>query len=148
MIRRGPHREYVADLVIAALDRFAPNCLSAVLLIIRGETASGWKHFTRSGANVPELAVPLDEPGLVPQAVERVATVRGKGNALSKIDHKLLAALDVPNGELAVVPVALAGRVLCVIAVVTASDAPIPNVETIATSASTAFARLMRDAGR
>ena len=147
-IRRGPHRERVADLVIQTLERFAPNCVSAVLLIVRGETASGWRHFTRTGATIPELAVPLDQPGLVPKAVERAQTMRGKASELSAIDKKLLAALAKPDGDLAIVPVALAGRVLCVIAVATTSDAPIPDVETVATSAGTAFGRLMRDAGR
>jgi hypothetical protein len=147
-IRRGAHRDRVAELVIEALEYFAPNCAAGMILIVRGETASGWKGFCRGGAPPPELAVPLDQPGLVPRVVERAVTARGKPGDLSAIDKKLLSALAHPESELAVVPVAIAGKVLCVIAVAIGPDKPIPNVETVATSASTAFARLMRDAGR
>ena len=147
-IRRGGHRDQVAELVVFALERFAPQCAAAVMLVIRGTTATGWRHFCRSGATPPELAVPLDEPGLVPQAVERTATTRGKAADLGPIDQRLLRALDTPDGDLAVVPVAIAGKVMCVIVVAIEPDAAIPNVETVATSAGTAFARLLRDAGR
>jgi hypothetical protein len=47
-----------------------------------------------------------------------------------------------------IVPVPIAGQVMCVIALATASDAPVTEVETIAAAAGAAFARLMRAAGR
>jgi hypothetical protein len=147
-IRRSPHRDRVADLVVDALARFAPACEAALLLIIRGDIATGWRHFSRAGVTPPEVAVPLDAPGLVPTAARRAATVRASGKDLGAIDQRLLAALGLPNHELVVVPVAIAGQVMCVIAAATEPGAALPTVETIATSAGTAFARLMRDAGR
>lgn len=147
-IRRGGHRDRVAELVIDALTRFTPTCEAAMLLVIRGGTAIAWKHFCRSGATPAELAVPLEQAGLVPRAVDRATTMRGAAGALGPIDMLLLRALDKPDGELVIVPIAISGHVMCVIAIATEPDAVLPNVETIATSASTAFARLMRDASR
>ena len=147
-IRRGPHRDRVADLVIDALSRFAPTCDAAMLLVIRGETAIGWKTFCRSGATPAELAVPLDQAGLVPKAIENGHMVRGSAASLGPIDMLLLRALDMPTGDLAIVPIAIASRVMCVIAIASEPDVTLTNVDTIATSAGTAFARLMRDASR
>ncbi|HET9988836.1 MAG TPA: hypothetical protein VFQ65_09950, partial [Kofleriaceae bacterium] len=149
-IRRSPDRDRVAELVIDALVRFAPTAEAAMLLVIRGGSATAWKHYCRSGANQPELAVPMDQPGLVPRAAESGSTVRGTGRELGAIDARLLKALGAgPDcGELAIVPIAIAGKVLCVLAVALAPGATLGPVETIATSAGTAFARLMRDAGR
>jgi hypothetical protein len=147
LIRRSPDRDRVAELVIDALVRFAPVAEAAVLLVIRGGSATGWKHYCRSGADQPELAVPMDQPGLVPRAAETGSTMRGVASELGAIDSRLLKALGT-GGELAVVPIAIAGKVMCVLAVALAPGSTLGAVETIATSAGTAFARLMRDAGR
>lgn len=147
-IRRGGHREQVADLVMDAVDRFAPNCHCAVLLVVRGNTAMGWRTFCRSGAVPPELAVPLDEPGVVTTAVTGVQTCRAKANQQSAIDQKLLALLETPESELAAIPIAVSGTPLGVLAVAIDPDAAIPNVDTIATAAGNALGRLMRDAAR
>lgn len=147
-IRRGHHREQVADLVIDAIDRFAMNCHSAVLLIVRGDTATSWRSFCRDSETPSELAVPLDEPGVVQTAIQHVQTCRAQPDQQSTIDQKLLAALDCRDSELAAIPVAVAGTALGVLAVAIEPDAAIPNVDTIATAAGTALARLMRDAAR
>ncbi|MEO8841375.1 MAG: hypothetical protein ABI591_32055 [Kofleriaceae bacterium] len=151
-IRRSPDRDRVAELVIDALVRFAPCADAAMLFVIRGGSATGWKYFCRSGADQPELAVPMDEPGLVPRAVASAMTVRGKPGELAALDARLLSELepsaDGEPRELAVVPIAIAGKVMCLLAVATTRDAQIGSIETIATAAGTAFARLMRDAGR
>jgi hypothetical protein len=118
---------------------------------VRGDTATSWGHFARDGAPMPELAVPVDQPSLVRRTIEGAATARGRANDLAALDRRLLDALDsapASDGELAVVPISIAGEVLCVIACATDANANVADVETIATSAGTAFARLMRDAGR
>ncbi len=61
-IRRGGDRERVAELAMEAIDRFAPTCEAAMILVVRGEVAIGWKGFVRNDAPPPELAVPLDQP--------------------------------------------------------------------------------------
>ncbi len=151
-IRRSPDRDRVAELVIDALVRFAPTADAAMLFVIRGGSATSWKYFCRSGADQPELAVPMDQPGLLPQAVSSVKTCRARGEALGLLDARLLSELEPALGdvlrELVVVPIAIAGKVMCVLAVATTPDASIDPIETIATSAGTAFGRLMRDAGR
>ncbi|MEO6774728.1 MAG: hypothetical protein ABI467_17265 [Kofleriaceae bacterium] len=150
LIRRSPDRDRVAELVIDAVVRFAPAVEAAMLLVIRGGSATGWKQYSRSGADQPELAVPMDQPGLVPRAAETGSTIRGRASELGAIDARLLQALGSSPScdELAIVPIAIAGQVMCVLAVALAHGATLGPIETIATSAGTAFARLMRDAGR
>ena len=75
-IRRSTDRDRVGDLIIDAIDRFAPTCDAAMLLVIRGETAIGWKSFCRSGDQPPETAVRLDQPGLVPTTITTNTTTR------------------------------------------------------------------------
>ena len=59
-----------------------------------------------------------------------------------------MASLGQQTGDLVVVPVSIAGQVMCVLAMVTARNAKIASVESVATAAGAAFARLMRDSGR
>jgi len=146
-IRRSTGRDRVADLVIDTLDRFAPACEAAIILVVRGATAIGWKGFLRSGGALGEIAVPLDH-GLVPRAVELNVTLRGASAELAAIDRLLLASLGRHDGDLVVVPISIADQVMCVIAIATPTDAPLASAEPIAAAAGAAFARLMRDASR
>lgn len=147
-IRRSPDRDRVAELVIEGLVKHAPHVEAAMLFVIRGATATGWKYFSRSGADQPELAVPMTQAGLVPQAAEYGTAQRATASELSELDARLLRELEpAGSSELAVVPIAIHAKVMCVLAVA-CNDGEITPVETIATAAGTAFARLMRDAGR
>jgi hypothetical protein len=148
VIRSSTGRDRVADLVIDALDRFAPACEAAILLVVRGATAIGWKGFQRAGNGLPEIAVPMDAAGMVPRAVELNATLWRGSAELDPIDRLLLASLGRGDGDLAVVPIAIADQVMCVIALVTADPAAIACAESIAAAGGAAFARLMRDASR
>jgi hypothetical protein len=147
-IRRGPNRDRVAELVIETLHKFVPTCGAALLLVIRGDIAIGWKHFCRDGASNGEIAVPLDEPGLVPTAMHDNATSRAPAAELSPIDQLLLRSLGQSGGDLAVIPIAIGGRVMCLLAAATVADSELTAVESVASSAGTAFARLIRDASR
>src|SRR5262245_1079469 len=147
-IRRGTGRDRVADLVIDTLDRFAPACDAAILLVVRGATAIGWKGFVRGGGALGEIAVPMEDGGLVPRAVEHNVTMRKACHELEAIDRLLLASLGRDSGDLVVVPISIAEQVMCVIAIATAEDAPLASAEPIAAAAGAAFARLMRDASR
>lgn len=154
-IRRAGQRDRVAELVVDALVRFVPVCEAAILLVVRGEVALSWKQFSRSGGPTSELAVPLDEPGLVPTAITRNAIARAGVGELGLIDEALLRALrgeraegGAAAGDLVVVPIAIADQVLCAIATATAPDANVEGVEAVAAAASIAFARLIRDASR
>jgi len=173
-IRRSTDRDRVADLVIDALERFVPTCEAAILLVVRGATAIGWRSFQRGGNPLGEIAVPMEDGGLVPRAIEQNTTLRKPHAELDPIDQLLLASLGrsigearsrgvgpptaLPagrgnspvgsTGELAVVPISIAHKVMCVIAMATADHAPLACAEAIAEAAGAAFARLIRDASR
>jgi hypothetical protein len=147
-IRRSTGRDRVADLVIDTLDRFAPACDAAILLVIRGAAAIGWKGFQRAGAGLGEIAVPMEQGGLVPRAIELNVTLRRGTTELDAIDQLLLASLGKADGDLVVVPISIADQVMCAMAIATPPDAPIACAEPIAAAAGAAFARLMRDASR
>ncbi|MBZ5604012.1 MAG: hypothetical protein LAO79_17060 [Acidobacteriia bacterium] len=147
-IRCSTDRDRVADLAVDTLERFAPACEAAILLVVRGATAIGWKGFQRAGGGLPEIAVPMDDAGLVPRAVELNVSLRRPSTELDPIDRLLLASLGRSDGDLVIVPIAIADQVMCVIAIATADDAPVACAESIAAAAGAAFARLMRDASR
>jgi type II secretion system (T2SS) protein E len=147
-IRRSTDRDTVAELVLAAIDRYLPACEAALLMVVRGEVAIGWRGFSRAGATLPEIAVPLAEAGLVPWVVQRGLTVRLPATELRPIDQLLLVSLGRADGELAVVPMMILGQVMCVIAMVATTGGDLTSAESIAAAAGAAFARLMRNASR
>jgi hypothetical protein len=148
-IRRAADRDRAADLIIDTLQRFAPVCTAAMLLVIRGEAAIAWKHFCRDDeGSLPEVAVPMDKAGLCVTAVECDLTTRAVAADLGPIDLRLLRALGRQDGDLVVVPIPIAGKVICLLAVATAENAQLAPVEAVASAAAAAFARLIRDASR
>jgi Type II secretion system (T2SS), protein E, N-terminal domain len=147
-IRRSTDRDRVAERASDALFRFQPGCSVALVLVIRGTTAIGWKGFSRVMATLPEIAVPVDRPGLIPHAVQSKQTARAVAGELGVIDRLLLDSLEVKTGDLVIVPVSISGVVMCVIALATDPDAPVTATEAIASAAGTAFGRLMRNASR
>lgn len=147
-IRRSTDRDTVAELVLSAVERFLPACEAALLMVVRGEVAIGWRGFSRAGATLPEIAVPLTEAGLVPWVVQRGLTVRLPATELRPIDQLLLISLGRADGELVVVPMMILGQVMCVIAMVASVGGDLTSAESIAAAAGAAFARLMRNASR
>jgi len=147
-IRRGRDRDDVAAQVMAALDRFAPACDGAALMIVRGEVVIAWRSFCRTGQIVSEIAVPLTQEGLVPAVVQGGETARGNADDLGAIDLLLLRSLGKHEGDLVIVPVAIKRRVVALIAAALSGDAGTGVIETVAQAASVAFGRLMRDASR
>ncbi|MGE0402969.1 MAG: hypothetical protein AB7T06_40055, partial [Kofleriaceae bacterium] len=147
-IRRATNRDRVAELCVDTLFRFAPSCAAASLMVVRGQVATTWKGFIRDGSTPPEIAVPLDQPGLIPKAVHRNTTVRAPSTDLGPIDQLLMVSLAQKTGDMVIVPISIAKQVMCVIALVTDTDAAIATAESVAAGAGAAFARLMRDASR
>lgn len=147
-IRRSTDRDRVADLVCETLFRFMQSCDAAQLLILRGEAALAWKGFSRAGGSLPEIAVPLDQPGLIPRVIERNATCRMPSADLGPIDQLLLVSLGAQSGDLVIVPVSISNAVICVIALAAHRDAQVHTAESVAAAAGAAFARLMRNASR
>jgi hypothetical protein len=147
-IRRGRNRDYVGELAIDTLERFVPSCEAGAMLVIRGGVAIAWKQFSRTGIPSGHIAVPLDEPGLVPTAVKANIVARAAMANLHPIDEALMRSLGDARGDLAVIPIAVADNVLALIAITTEPDAPLIAAEAVAAAASAAFARLIRDATR
>ena len=147
-IRRSTDRDRVAELVSETLFRFMLSCDAALLLVVRGDAAMGWKGFSRAGASIPEIAVPLDQPGMIPRVIDRCQTARSPSSDLGPIDQLLLVSLGAQSGDLVVVPVSIANQVMCVIAMATQHGAQSATAESIAAAAGAAFARLMRNASR
>jgi hypothetical protein len=146
-IRRGLDRDKVGELVILTIERYVEGCDAAILLVVRGDVAIGWKGFSHAGP-LPEIGVPLDQGGMVPTAIERGVTLRAAADDLHPVDELLFGSLDRAAGDLVIVPVTIVDRVMCAIALATAPDASIGNAEAIAAAAGAAFARLMRHAAR
>ncbi|MBA3821012.1 MAG: hypothetical protein H0X17_19155, partial [Deltaproteobacteria bacterium] len=147
-IRRSHDRDRVVELAMETLFQFSLPCEAAVMLVVRGDAAMSWRGFCRSGASLAEIAVPMDQPGLVPRVIHRNQAARAISSDLGPIDQLLLVSLGQQSGDLAVVPVSIGGQVMCVIAMVIAADASIATGESIAAAAGAAFARLMRNASR
>ena len=147
-IRRSTGRDRVAELVIDTLDRFAPACEAAIMLVLRGATAIGWKGFQRAGGLIGEIAVPMEDSGLIPRAVEHNLVLRLAYSELDTIDRLLLRSLGQQAGDLVVVPISIASQVMCVIAIAVGAGIGVPSAEPIAAAAGAAFARLIRDASR
>jgi hypothetical protein len=150
-IRSSTDRDRVADLVLDALDRFVPACDAAILLVKRGDVAISWKGFARGGNALPELAVPIgppQPPGLVAYAIDGEVTARRPACDLGPVDQLLHHSLGDTGGELAIVPISIAGQVMCAIALTIEPGAGLEAAEALAGAAGAAFARLMRAASR
>lgn len=147
-IRRASRRDRVAELVIYALEHFVPTCAAAILLVVRGAVAVSWKQFSRVCETSAEIAVPLDQPGLVPAVIDNNAMARSNVAEVSAIDEALVRSLGELRGDLVVVPISIADNVVALIATTTDAGASVEGVELVAAAATAAFARLIRDASR
>ena len=148
-IRRAPDRDRAAELIIDTLLRFAPVCDAAMLLVVRGDAAISWKSFARDGGPMREVAVPLDQPGLVPIVIQDHCTARAPAAVLGEVDQLLVQSISrKTNGDLVVAPIPIAGRVMALIAAVCDAGGQIAPVEAVAAAAGAAFGRLIRDASR
>ena len=147
-IRISTDRDQVAELVIGTLSRFVPACRSAVILVVRGDVAIGWTGFRRDGMPVPDIGVPLDEPGLVPEVIRQNIGARMFSGQLTPIDSLLLQSLGGEHGDLLIEPIPIAGQVMCAIAIAANRGEELSSVATISMATGAAFARLMRESAR
>jgi hypothetical protein len=147
-IRRSHDRDRVAELVVETLFAFMQTCRAGQLMVVRGDAAISWKGFNRGPAQLPEIAVPLDQPGLIPRVIQRNMTCRLPSGDLGPIDQLVLVSLGAQRGDLVIVPIAISGSVMCLLALATEQEAEASTAESIAAAAGAAFARLMRNASR
>lgn len=145
-ITLSQNRDDLARRVIGTVARFIPECLSALLLVVRGDAAVSWISFCRDGTELPALAVPLDHAGLVPAAMRRKVITRGASGDLGPIDYLLLASLGVQFGDLVVAPVQLLEHVIGMVVIAAPRSATVGCVNEITTATGDAFTRLMQNA--
>ena len=144
-IRRATDRDRVVDLMMMTIEKFAPQCSAALLLVVRGDAAIGWRGFSRADKTFPEIAVPLDQAPLARGVVDNRTSARCECDDLGAIEALLFRALGGIEGDLILVPVVIGEQVMCIVAMIGSESS---EVEAIASAGGAAFARLMRDASR
>lgn len=154
-IRGGRDRDRVGDQCVEALRGFAVASLdAAVVLVVRGEVAMGWRGFLRDGElDVAPIVVPLGEASVV-AAARRDASAKRSDIAKSRpaaMEQRLIDAIGGPAPTyLLAAPVSIGQHVACVVyaqghgAMGLAAEV----VEGVAAAAGSAFGRLMRAAQR
>jgi hypothetical protein len=147
-IRASADRERVARLTIEAVAHLEPATEAAVLLIVRSDVAVSWTSFRRDGKDLAPIAVPLDQLGLVPAAIRRKTQLRAAHSDLSDVDHALVVALGVVEGEVLVEPLVIGGAVTAILVVASHRGAQAKVIADIGHAAAESFARLMHAATR
>jgi hypothetical protein len=145
-IRACIDRETAEGLVIQTIAQFLPSARAALLFVVRGETAIAHVGFSRVTETLPEVAVPLGEPGLVPDVIARNRTMCASASDLGIVDRLVLSALGLSDGDLVVAPIAIGVHVVGVIVMATDPDAATEATVSITAAAGVAFTRLMRSA--
>jgi hypothetical protein len=141
-IRNAGDREQLGRLVLSAIGRFAPACEVAVILIVRGGVAIGWKSFSRAGEAIREVVVPLGREGLAAAAAAGTP-VHAINAELAPIDRVLLRWLGKPDGDLSVLPITLDGQVRMLVACASASRPQAEAIEACTAAAGDALTRLV-----
>jgi Type II secretion system (T2SS), protein E, N-terminal domain len=171
-IRRAQDRDRVGELAVASLTTFCSPLRVAALLVVRGHVAIGWLGRHRGGPlDVGAIALPLDQPSAISEAVASGEGVTRLVHYASELDRRLVAALagtdlaEMEAGTMArimISPISLSeGRVACVLycqldpdegeaaAVLRGDEAPVAElVENVVASMRSAFLRLIRAASR
>ncbi len=155
-IRRATGRDLAGDLVVAHLrEGFDRMFEAGMILVVREQTAVGWKGFVRGGGDdaVELVAVPL-----VAGVACTIADVFASGTPWigaprhpEGLDGRLFLALGTaPPAQMAVLPVTIFDRMTCLLyaqgAGLTADLAV--HLDTLASALSAAFERLIRAAQR
>ncbi len=144
----GPDREAVASRGLDAIEGLIKYGSAAMLLVVRGKAAVSWLYFSRDGAELPAIAVPLEHHGLFPAAINRKRMVRGESGNLNALDYLLLASLGSRFGDLVVSPINVGENIIAMFAVAKPSGVRLDGLEDIAEATGAGFARLMRDASK
>lgn len=144
-IRRAADRDVLGQRIVDAIAH-VPGVAAAVLLVPRGDSVTSWTQFRRTGDALPEIAVPTDEPGLVPTVLGQRAVARAPRAKLGPIDALLLDKLG--GDELVIAPITIGTQAWCVVALAVAPGATLDGLDAITDAAAAAFARLWRDANR
>ena len=151
-IRRGTDRSLILAHTIATIEHFISTVDAALVMLTAGDRAVCGAAFARDRRPLPDMAIPLDAPGLVPAVIRRNAALRGTASELGVLDTLLLETCGRPDGELLVLPLSTAeatgARAIGALAFMIERDALVHGADMIAAAAGAALARLERDATR
>jgi hypothetical protein len=147
-LRAASDRGEVAELAIEAVVTEVAACRAATLLIVRGQAATSWTSFRRTGVETHQLAVALDRPGLARTVIQRRTAVHAAAGDLTEPDYLLLTALDSDEGDLIIAPITADGSVVALLVAAVTPGTPADRLGTITEAAGAAFTRLMREASQ
>jgi hypothetical protein len=93
-IRRAQDRDRVGELAVTSLTAFCTPLRVAALLVVRGHVAIGWLGRHREGPlDVRAIALPLDHPSAVAEAVASGQVVSRSARDAGELDRRLAVAL-------------------------------------------------------
>jgi hypothetical protein len=145
-LRAASDRGEVAELAIEAVVREVAACRAATLLVVRGQAATSWTSFRRTGVETHQLAVALDRPGLARTVIQRGTAVHAAAGDLTEPDYLLLTALDPEEGDLIIAPITADGGVVALLVAAVTPGTSADRLGSITEAAGAALARLMREA--
>lgn len=142
-IRAAADRDQLATRVLDKVLQFAPNVAAGMLLLVREDTAIGWRSFSRGAMPVADTIVPLQFASAVAHAVSSRATVRVTRPAGGAVDQMVLHSLRGTQRELVVVPIVSEDRVWSVLACAVAPGTDATAIESAAQAAGDALDRML-----
>jgi hypothetical protein len=141
-IRAVTNRDRLATRVLETLAENAHGIAAGMMLLVREDTAIGWRSFSRSPVPVAYAIVPLQFASAIARAVTSQTTVHVKDGA-EAVDVMLLRALGSEDHELVVVPIVSDGQVWTVLACAVAPGASALAIERCAEAAGDAVKRML-----
>jgi hypothetical protein len=147
-LRSATERGDIAALAVEAVGAQVVACRAATLLVVRGQAATSWTSFRRTGVMTDALAISLDRPGLARTVIQRRAAVHAAAGDLTEADFLLLTALNPDEGDLIIAPIIADGTVVALLVVAITPGASADGLGPITEATGAAFARLMREASQ
>jgi hypothetical protein len=145
-IEGAPDREELARRATTAVDQLVSATEAAVLLALRGAVATSMTTFHRDAIELPPIAIPTGVASTVSAALRAKRLIQAKGDSLTELDRKLLAAIGLERADLLAVPVLASGRVVAVLVAASRGVADAGAIMAIAAAAGRGLERLMREA--
>lgn len=153
-IRQARSRSRVGQIVSDAMQAsFGETFSAGMILVIREGVATGWKGFVRGidATPVDGLAVPLNDPSLFQVPYSTQEGFYGPPEPPTIIDHRLWMFLGNTPKEIAVLPIGISGRIVCILYVQSQEEISpehIGDLGELSRSIGAAFTRLIRAALR
>lgn len=118
---------------------------AALVLVIRDGAALGHRGFgpDLTATAIEAVAVPLTSPSVIKQVVDGKVPFVGNAPEQGALQERFLRLFG--GRDLAVVPVTIGARVVCVVALRPLGAAPLAELSQLAAAMATAFGRIIRE---